>query len=149
MVLIAAVLAAGCTPKLSPLYRDYEVTEEESSSDEVVLERIEDGLRDAGWSLTDPVTDNIVATEERSFRNWGLYSVEVSLEVAPIGGDYVRLMINPYRRYLWGTRSKIPYLRGSLARSVLNDLHDSFEDQGLAFIGTRESRDKAARNGRP
>lgn len=148
-MMLVAVLAAGCSPKISPLYRDYEVTAEDAGADEVVLDRIEEGLRDAGWSLTDPVTDNVVATDERSFRSWGLYSVRVSLEVAPIGGDYVRLMIHPYRQYAWGTKSKIPYLRGGLARSVLSDLHDSFEAQGLEFIGTRESRDKAARNSRP
>lgn len=149
LVMLAAFLAAGCSPKISPLYRDYEIAAGQDSADEVVLDRIEQGLQAAGWSLAEPVTDNIVATDERSFRTWGLYSVQVSLEVAPIGGDYVRLMIHPYRQYAWGTKSKIPYLRGGLARSVLSDLHDSFEEQGLEFIGTRESRDRAARNSRP
>lgn len=148
-LLLAVVFVSGCSPRISPLYRDYEVTAEEAAADAVVLERIEEGLQEAGWSLADPVTDNIVATGERSFRNWGLYSVRVSLEVAPIGGDYVRLMIHPYREYAWGTKSKIPYLRKSLARSVLSDLHESFEDRGLAFIGTRESRDREARKGIP
>lgn len=148
-VIFAAVLVTGCSPRISPLYRDYEVTAEQAAADEVVIDRIEEGLQQAGWSLTEPVTDNVVATDERSFRNWGLYSVRVSLEVAPIGGDYVRLMIHPYRQYAWGTKSKIPYLRGGLARSVLSDLHESFEEQGLEFIGTRESRDRAAQRGTP
>jgi len=148
-LLLAAILLSGCSPRISPLYRDYEVTAEEAASDAIVMERIEEGLQAAGWSIADPVTDNIVATDERSFRTWGLYNVRVSLEVAPIGGDYVRLMIHPCREYAWGRKSKIPYLRKSLARSVLSDLHESFEERGLAFIGTRESRDRAARQGLP
>ncbi|NNF03628.1 MAG: hypothetical protein HKN17_04095, partial [Rhodothermales bacterium] len=62
LIMLAAVLAAGCTPKISPLYRDYEIAAGEDAADEVVLHRIEAGLQAAGWSLTDPVTDNIVAT---------------------------------------------------------------------------------------
>lgn len=147
--MLAVLFVSGCSPRISPLYRDYEVTAEYASADAEVLVRIEEGLQEAGWSLADPITDNIVATDERSFRSWGLYSVRVSLEVAPIGGDYVRLMIHPYREYAWGTKSKIPYLRRSLARSVLSDLHDTFEERGLAFIGTRESRDRADRKGIP
>ena len=148
LALLVGVIVTGCAPAISPLYRDYEIREDAPTQDEIVLDRIEAGLKDAGWTLSEPVTDNIVATEDRQFRQWGLYSVHVSLEAAPIGGDYVRLMVHPYRHYFTGARSKIPYLRGSLGRSVLNDLRSSFEKQGLIAIGTRESRDKAARNGR-
>jgi len=143
--LLALVLTTGCSPKLSPLYRDYEVTVESGLSDFDTLERIDRGLVAAGWKITPGVTPSIRATESRKFREWGLYKIEVELEVAPVGGDYVRLMVHPYRVYFTGTRSKIPYLRGSLARSVLRDLHERFEEEGLTFKGTAQSRDKATR----
>lgn len=142
----AVLVLTGCSPRLSPLYRDYEVSSESDLSDEDVFERIDRALAAAGWTSTEGVTANVMATESRRFRRWGLYKIVVDLEVAPIGGDYVRLFIHPYRVYFTGTRSKIPYLRGSLARSVLKDLHEAFEEEGLDFIGTAQSRDKAARS---
>ncbi|NQV71591.1 hypothetical protein HQ496_00610 [bacterium] len=141
--LFLTTFLVGCSPRLSPLYRDYEVTVEEGLSDELVFERIDRGLKAAGWSPIEGITANVLATESRQFREWGLYSIEVELEVAPVSGDYVRLLIHPYRVYFTGKRSKIPYLRGSLARSVLKDLHDEFDKEGLTFIGTAQSRDKA------
>ncbi len=140
LIAMMGFVLAGCSPRLSPLYRDYEVT---ANTDEDVFVRIERGLEDAGWTLTEAVTDNVIATEFRTFRRWGIYSIEVELEVAPVGGEYVRLLVHPYRQYFTGSRSKIPYLRGSLARSVLKQLHESFENEGLTFIGTLQSRDKA------
>jgi len=144
-ILLLSILLAGCSPKLSPLYRDYELgTEDQEAVDDDVFERIERGLQSAGWTLVDGITENVVATESRTFRQWGLYSIEVDLEIAPVGGDYVRLFVHPYRIYFTGSRSKIPYLRGSLARSVLKDLHAAFEEEGLIHIGTAQSRDQAA-----
>lgn len=144
-VVLMTVLA-GCSPRLSPLYRDYEVTAESNLENGAVFERIDRGLRAAGWVPAKGITDNILATETRQFREWGLYKIVVDLEIAPVSGDYVRLLVHPYRVYFTGKKSKIPYLRGSLARSVFASLHDEFEKEGLTFIGTAQSRDKAANN---
>ncbi len=137
-------LLSGCSPRLSPLYRDYELKPQPGVSDSEVLTRIDRGLLASGWHPIDGPTDNVLATEPRQFREWGIYRIEVDLEVAPVGGDYVRMLIHPYRVFFTGKRSKIPYLRGSLARSVLRDLQVSFEEEGLTSIGTAESRNKAA-----
>ena len=154
--LIAAlvILLTGCSPRLSPLYRDYEVDVEAAAADmesadeqAAVIDRIKEGLREAGWTIGESVTPNVVAAEPRQFREWGLYSIEVELEVAPVGGNYVRLFVHPYRIYFTGAKRKIPYLRGSLARSVLKDLHESFEAQGLEHIGTAQTRDRATVRG--
>ena len=151
--LIAAlvILFSGCSPRLSPLYRDYEVNVEAAAADRetlddqaAVLDRIREGLRSAGWAVGESVVPNVVAAESRRFREWGLYSIEVELEVAPVGGNYVRLFVHPYRIYFTGAKRKIPYLRGSLARSVLKDLHEAFEAQGLEHIGTAQTRDRAS-----
>jgi len=139
---------------LSPLYRDYEVdaaavaADTEIADDQAaVMDRIKQGLREAGWTISESVTPNVVAAESRKFREWGLYSIEVELEVAPVGGNYVRLFVHPFRIYFTGAKRKIPYLRGSLARSVLKDLHESFEAQGLEHIGTAQTRDRAILRG--
>jgi hypothetical protein len=143
LIISTFVLLSGCSPKLSPLYRDYEVTTLVDQTDHDVFERISRGLLASGWNPVAGVTSNVMATETRQFREWGVYKIVVDLEIAPIAGDYVRLLIHPYRVYFTGSKSKIPYLRGSLARSVLKDLHSSFEAEGLTFIGTAESRNKA------
>lgn len=153
-VIALLVLLSGCSPRLSPLYRDYEVkpddaqTEAESATTPddhaEVMDRIRAGLDAAGWTVTEAVTDNVIAAESRKFREWGLYSIEVDLEVAPVGGNYVRLFVHPYRIYVTGAKRKIPYLRGSLARSVLKDLHEAFDAQGLEYIGTAQTRDRQA-----
>jgi hypothetical protein len=142
-LLLAGVLA-GCSPRLSPLYRDYEVTAEKGMSDQDVFFRADKALKASGWAPVEGITANVLATESRQFREWGLYRIEVDLEIAPVGGDYVRLLIHPYRVYFTGKKSKIPYLRGSLARSVLKELNVEFEAEGLRFIGTAQSRDKEA-----
>ena len=151
------VLISGCSPRLSPLYRDYEVkTGDEQADVEMVamsddhaevMDRIKAGLDAAGWSVTDAATPNVIAAESRKFREWGLYSIVVDLEVAPVGGNYIRLFVHPYRIYFTGSKRKIPYLRGSLARSVLKDLHEAFAEQGLEHIGTAQTRDRRALRG--
>ena len=154
-IIAVLVLLTGCSPRLSPLYRDYEVqaatkadTEEVIDDHAAAMERIRAGLRQAGWDIGEPVTPNVVAAEARKFREWGLYAIEVELEVAPVGGNYVRLFVHPYRIYFTGAKRKIPYLRGSLARSVLKDLHAAFKEQGLEHIGTAQTRDRAALRGK-
>ena len=143
------VLLSGCSPRLSPLYRDYDAGPEVMSEDssEVddgtsVTARIRSALVEAGWEVVEPVTPNVVATSSRTFRQWGLYTVTVQLEVAPLSGRHVRMFVHPYRVYVTGAKRKIPYLRGSLARSVMQDLHASFDAYGLEYIGTAQSRDK-------
>ena len=148
LALLFVLLLSGCSPRLSPLYRDYEVTAAAPAGADadraVILETIRQGLVDARWTPKPGATDNVVASEPRAFRQWGLYAIEVELEVAPVGGDYVRLLVHPYRIYFTGAKRKIPYLRASLARSVLKDLHASMEERGLKHIGTAQTRDGQA-----
>ncbi len=139
--LILLVVASGCAPSLSPLYRDYSV---ETDSGNDVFARIERALVAADWTVTEGITDNVVATEPRQFRSWGIYSVEIELEVVPLAGDHVRVFVNPYRHFYQGTRRKVPYLRKSWARSALKDLSNALESEGLAYEGTAMERARDA-----
>ena len=131
---------SACSPSLYPLYRDYEV----QTVDQPIAERIEQALTEAGWESIPASAPNAVATQERKVRTWGLYSVVVSLEAVPVGEGYVRLYLHPYRQYFTGNRSKIPFLKSSLRRSVLKDINEAFESQGLVALGTGVSRDRQA-----
>ena len=140
LVVGLAFSVTACAPSLSPLYRDYAVQQAEVP----VPERIETALIEAGWQVTPSSAPNALATDERKVRSWGLYSVVVSLEVVPVGEDYVRLYVHPYRKYFTGNRSKIPYLKKSLQRALLRDLNQAFHDEGLQAIGTGIDRDRQA-----
>ena len=141
--LLLAGLLSACTPNLSPLYRDYEVPPvAEVESD--LYEDLRAAFQDAGWELAPATTPNTIATETKTLNHWGLYRVVVSLEAAPLGDGYVRLYIHPYRIYFTGSRSKIPYLRGSIARAILPKLNDAFEARDLVLVGTAVERDRVA-----
>ncbi len=132
------VVCFGCSPSLYPLYRDYEVTTE----DEPVRTLLRESLEEVGWTLVPGHAPNVLATDVRRLQQWGLYQVVVSLEAAPVGGQYVRVFVHPYREYVTGHRSKIPYLKGSIRRSVLRDLDVALESRGLLAVGTGISRDR-------
>jgi len=131
---------SACAPSVSPLYRDYEVQDPNRS----VTARIEAALDETGWQRVPGSTPNIIATDERKVKSWGIYSIVVSLEVAPVGEEYVRLYFHPYRKYFTGSRSKIPFLQKSLQRALLQDLNDAFEQQGFVALGTGIERDRQA-----
>jgi len=57
------VLLSGCSPRLSPLYRDYDagpevMTEDSSEVDDgtSIMARIRSALVEAGWEVVEPVT---------------------------------------------------------------------------------------------
>lgn len=129
---------SGCSPSLSPLYRDYEVAETGSS----VTPRIAAALLEAGWDTVETEIPNAVVTEDKTLSNWGLYRVTASLEVTPLGRDHVRVFVHPYRKYITGGKGKIPYLTPSIRAKFLPELNDALENQGLVVVGTPVERDK-------
>jgi len=103
---------------------------------------VEKALRNSGWILISSTIPDVVTTDSRRVRHWGLYAIVVSLEAVPIGGGHVRLLVHPYREYVWGTRSKIPFLNGTIRRSVLRDVDAAMSAQALTAVGTGVSRDR-------
>lgn len=134
LVLLFTLVLTACTPSLSPLYRDYEVLESDTLERDV-YERIYEALQEAGWTPAEASAENVVATESKTIRNWGLYKIVVSLEVVPVGDEHLRIFIHPYRQYITGGRSKIPYLASNLRTIVLPDLNKAFEHQGFELAG--------------
>lgn len=140
---LAVLLALGltaCSPRLTPLYRDFEVTAQETP----VETRVTAALQDAGWDVVETETPNLIATEEQTMSNWGLYKVRVGLEVAALGDRHVRVFVHPYRDYITGGRSKIPFLKGHLRDQVLKDLAEALKEHGLQPVGTPFEKDRVA-----
>lgn len=132
------VLVAGCSPSLSPLYRDYEVADLEAPIDS----RIAEALQEAGWDTVTTSIPNAVVTDSKTLSHWGLYKVTASLEVTPLGREHVRVFVHPYREYITGGKGKIPYLTPSIRAKFLPRLNEAFEEKGLVVVGTPVERDE-------
>jgi len=128
----------GCSPLLHPLYRDYKV----HTTEEALSIRIEEALVESGWFIRTAEAPNVIATDHRRIRSWGLYTIMVRLDVAPVGQNYVRVYVHPYRHYVTGHRSKLLFLKATIRRAVLKDLEEALESRGLVAIGTGISRDR-------
>lgn len=138
---LSALLIAGCSPTLYPLYRDYEF----DPGNPALLSSIEEALVEAGWELIPPPAPNGVATADRQIRDWVIYRVVVQVEAVPVGAKHVRLFVHPYRIYATGSRSKIPFLKRSIRRRVIHDIDRVFESRNLVAVGTDISRDRVRR----
>lgn len=140
-ILLLAIALTGCSPSLSPLYRDYEVPADSSYS-AADTTRIKNALRDAGWTVRPANQSNVIATAPRVLDNWFLYKVEVSIEMIPINDRYVRLFVHPRRRYITGGRTKISFLKESLRDEVVPPLNEAFNKYGYELARTRNQRDR-------
>ncbi len=132
------LLYAGCTPSLFPLYQDYG-NEAQSAT---AIERVQRAFTASGWSLGKTEANNVVVGIPRRVRHWGLYRVVVSVEAVVMAEGHVRLFIHPYRHYVTGNRSKIPFLRRSLRRSIVQPLDKAFYRENLIALGTGVYRDR-------
>ncbi len=139
LVLSTALIGSACSPSLSPLYRDYEVPEEGAP----IEQRVTTALADAGWDTVQVDVPNAITTEEKILSHWGLYKVTATLEVTPLGANHVRVFVHPYRRYLTGSKGKIPYLTPRLRSKFLTSLNAAFREQGLTVVGTPVERDES------
>ena len=128
-------LVAGCSPRMVPLYYDYRAADTTLQP----LFHVSTALQASGWKLATADT-SFLQTQPRTLRHWGLYRVVVRLEAVPVDRTYVRLFIHPYRVYIGGRRSKIPYLPTGLQAILLPRLHAALEAHGFSPVGTAWQR---------
>ncbi len=103
--------------------------------DTIPQNQIKLALQEAGWEIAISPSENSVTTANREIRNWLIYKVVVYMEVVPIGPKHVRLLIHPYRVFVTGTRSKIPFLKSGIRRRVINDINLIFESYDIVAVG--------------
>ena len=143
--LVLTLLLPACAPSITPLYRDYEVRDapsSETSNEDEVFARIRSALTVAGWTEAPADAPTVVSTAPRTVSDWGLSRTEVSLDVAPIGDQFVRVYFHPVRYSALGGRSKVPYLNSGVRRALLPELNEALAAQGFAVLGTPRERDE-------
>ena len=132
-VLTVLLLMAGCSPSLSPLFKDYEVTDKNDD----VQARIVEALTEAGWEISEEsISPKIVLTQERIINRRLVYRTLAKLEVVPIEDSYVRVLIHPYRHNFIGAKNKLPYLPGNIRRQIVPPLTEIFKEAGLYIPGS-------------
>ena len=142
---------------MTPLYRDFRVPPPDqrpgqaASADSAaasalpqaaLMDLVRDAMVEAGWTLGPAVSESSVSTQPRTVSDVGLYRTEVHLDAVPLGGRHVRVFFHPYRRYLTGGRSKVPYLGSGLRRRLLPPLAEALERRGLVLEATAQARDR-------
>lgn len=135
LCLWAGVTGSGCSPQLVPLYYDYRAPDTANT-----LRMVRHALQSEGWDFVRSDAFHL-ETAPRVLQHWGLYQVVVRLEAVPVDAHFVRLYIHPYRHYITGRRSKIPYLPAGLRATLLPRLHAALRAQGLEPVGTAIERD--------
>ncbi len=141
LCILLTIAATGCSPRLVPLYYDYRIPD----TTQAPLRLVARALQSTGWTVA-RATPTHLQTTPRTLQHWGLYRVVVRLEAVPVDSGFVRLFFHPYRRYLTGRRSKIPYLPAGLRATLLPQLHTALEAQGLKPAGTAFERDHTRPN---
>lgn len=143
--LLLLLLGSGCAPGVAPLYRDFSSPGIDRSE---LLERVRVALAEAGWQEGASYAPEVVSTEPRVLQRWGLYRIEMRLDVMPVGDRHVRVIFHPYRHFVTHSRGKIGYLTRRLERAVLPDLRAAFERRGLSLLDHAVRRDRHRVRGR-
>lgn len=104
-------------------------------------------LTTAGWR-PEAIGTSGLTTQPRASTDWGLYDVRVRVDAIPLGGDLVRLVFDPYRRYVWRTRTHIPYLPSGIQRAFLPSLDAALRAEGFVPEITGAARDLGRRANR-
>ena len=141
--LLALVLAcaAGCAPRLSPPYRDYEVRTPPSD----LTAALTQAATSAGWRVVAGREPAIVTTAPRRVATGLASRTEAFVELVPLSGGFVRVMIRAEKRStIFGGRSKVYALDSGLRDAVLSDLTDALRQRGLVPLGTPRDRDEDA-----
>ena len=142
--LAAIMFLAGCRPSLAPMFKDYEIADEEETNEDV-QQRVISALEDIGWvPAEEAILPTVILTEERVLNRRGIYKNTAVLEVLPVGDNYIRVLIHPYRDHLIGNRTKLPYLPANIERQIVPDLTASLESYGLYLPGRVPSDSLAA-----
>lgn len=131
LLVLVALTGSGCSPTLSPLFRDYEVAGDVRPDTSL----LRSALREAGWQIQPTPALPVVRTEPRTINDWLLYKVRVQLDVARVNDRQVRVFIHPRREYVFGARSKLMYLKQTLHEEFVPELNRAFARHDLRVIG--------------
>lgn len=134
---------AGCAPRLSPAYRDFEVRAAPPVPDTLLASRLQRALAEADWTLAPEEAPGVLSTEPRDVGG----RVLAALDLVPVDGGYVRVYVRASKGGLFGGRGKVYALDDRLRRVVLDELSEALEAEGLVPLDAPQERDEDATEG--
>ncbi|MEM0963715.1 MAG: hypothetical protein AAGK21_14400 [Bacteroidota bacterium] len=140
-LLVCVLLVAGCAPRLSPPYRDYEVR---MAADDSLSMELREALTDSGWTVEEKSSPGIVSTQTQEIASGLLSTTYAALDLVPLSGDFVRVYVRAESRNVLGGRTKVYALNGRLREAVYGPLSESLRQRGLVPLGTPRDRDEDA-----
>lgn len=130
-----ALLLGACAPSMDPLYRDFQrETPLAGLQTPALQDTLRKALESAGWEIAEESIEPAIRTLPRTHARWGFYRVTVYLEALPLGSRHVRVLIHPHREYVWGTRSKLPYLTRPIRQAIVPELERALSAHGLTMV---------------
>ena len=144
-VLLAALLLAGCAPRLGPLYRDFAVPPAlaNAATTDSLHTRAAAALRAAGWTVE--ATAPEIRTSLRDLSSALVYRNQMRLQAFSVGPNLLRVQFQPVRRYTARTRTFLPYLPAALARRVVPDVEAALRQRGFTPVPSGPRKDQRAR----
>jgi hypothetical protein len=136
LYLLPLILLAGCSPSITPLFRDFEVAAGEPAEPSEIAA----ALSAAGWTLVSEENAPAIRTEPRAFRKRLISHTEARLEAIPMGGQYVRVLIRADRVYVTGHRGPLGYLPEGVRREIVPPLRAAFAEHGMVLVPTTVER---------
>ena len=132
---------AGCAPRLSPPYRDYEAR----AVGGALAAELRAAAVEAGWEIAPSRDPRVVTTAPRRVATGLASRTEAALDLVPLDGGHVRVYVRAERRStVFGGRSKVYALDPGLRAAALAGLTDALRQRGLVPLGTPRDRDEDA-----
>lgn len=141
-LLVLTLAAAGCSPRLSPPYRDFEVRDGSAAGDTSLSVRLSAAAVEAGWALAPSPTPSVVATEARRVATGVFSRTTASVELVPLHGRFVRVWVRGESHSALGGRTKVFALTPTLRARVLGPLSEALASRGLVALDTPRDRDE-------
>ncbi len=136
LLVCACTVVAGCTPRLAPPYSDFRPT----SAAGVPADTLAAALVEAGWPLGETSAPGIISSAPR--RIDGASRITAALDLLPLGGGTVRVLVRAERRGLFGGRTKVFSLDPRLRRAILADVTTSLRARGFLPLAEARRRDE-------
>lgn len=141
VLLLLGVALSGCAPRLVPPFADFASPSGALAPSNDVLEA---ALAEAGWSLAPSASPPVISSAPRPIGS-GLFSqTTAALDLLPLSGGTVRVLVRAERRSVLGGRTKIFALTPALQEAMLGSIRDALRSRGLVPLVEARRRDEEA-----
>lgn len=157
LLIVSAIVSAGCASVPTPPFRDYEVrnvpSDAPAAADTMLTTRLRGAAVAAGWQPVPSLSAGIVSTASQPVPGGGFSRTTAALDLVPVDAPdgaalrgaearFVRVVVRAERRGILGGRSKVYALDSRLRDLILAPITEALAARGLVALGTPRDRDE-------